>query len=373
MEDVVKSGGKQKSSQKIIIPIFCFYKAGGFRVLSKLASEFYKKGIEVKFVSYHNSDKPYFPTLAEVVWIDESGLPITERGEPSVSRKKDILKGFVALARYLRNNTGKEDIIISNFFLTAWPTLFSPSHRKFYYIQAYEPGMLASNSMVTFLLKGLAWLSYFLPYKRVVNAGLYLKYKNIKSEDVVPPGIDLDVFYPKKSGDKILKEKVIVGCIGRMAEWKGANDVARAVTVLRNKGVNVEFRVAFHEVKMDKDQYDLVIPDGDENLAEFYRGLDVLIAPGHIQLGAVHYPVVEAMACNVSVITTGYYPARDGNSYIVPIKSPDEIANKVLEIIAQPDDARCKRVKALQDIQAMSWPVVAQKFIDILNADNVPK
>ncbi|WP_341479706.1 glycosyltransferase [Clostridium algidicarnis] len=67
-------------------------------------------------------------------------------------------------------------------------------------------------------------------------------------------------------------------------------------------------------------------PDGDDNLADYYRNLDILVAPGHIQLGAIHYPVIEAMACNVPVITTGYYPANDENSFIVPVKRPDKIA-----------------------------------------------
>jgi len=32
---------------------------------------------------------------------------------------------------------------------------------------------------------------------------------------------------------------------------------------------------------------------GLNNLADFYRSLDVLAAPGHIQLGAVHYHADE--------------------------------------------------------------------------------
>ncbi|MGL4567899.1 MAG: glycosyltransferase, partial [Fusobacteriaceae bacterium] len=108
---------------------------------------------------------------------------------------------------------------------------------------------------------------------------------------------------------------------------------------------------------------ELVKPDGDNNLADYYRSLDVLVAPGHIQLGAIHYPVIEAMACNVPVITTGYYPANEENSFIVPIKSPEKIAEELEKIYYNYEIAYNKAKEAQKNIDEFSWDRVADKFL----------
>lgn len=350
----------------IIFPVFGFNKHGGERVLAKLASQFTSMGMQVKMVSYCESDLPYFPVEAEVVWIDKNGGVVESNTKIVSSRKKWFLTSMIALARYLRSHSSRNDIVIANLFLTAYPVLFARSEKKYYYIQAYEPEMLKANSLFGGVFKGLAWLSYYLPLERVVNADIYRRYKNIRAEHVVFPGLDLNIFYPRKDNINTPKTRLVIGCIGRLAEWKGANDVARAVRILRQQGHDVEFRVAFHEVVADKSEYEMVFPHGDNQLADFYRGLDVMIAPGHIQLGAVHYPVIEAMACNVSVITTGYYPANNNNAYLVPIRSPEQIAQAISEIVDYPEVAAEKRKQALNDVQKMAWEKVSRAFLEII-------
>jgi len=38
----------------------------------------------------------------------------------------------------------------------------------------------------------------------------------------------------------------------------------------------------------------VVVPGNDTELADYYRSVDILIAPGTVQHGAPHYPVMEA-------------------------------------------------------------------------------
>jgi glycosyltransferase involved in cell wall biosynthesis len=214
--------------------------------------------------------------------------------------------------------------------------------------------------------KILAWLTYFLPITRVVNADIYRNYKNLKSKYVIPPGLDLDIYYPKDFTNTIKKDFVI-GCIGRIEEWKGSNDVTEAVKILHGKGYNVKYKVAFNPVNYDK--FELVKPDGDKNLADFYKSLDILVAPGHIQLGAVHYPVIEAMACKTPVITTGYYPANNENAYIVPVKNPSLIANTIIEIMEDYEKATEKAEIAYKTVSQFDWEIVSAKFIDVFKAE----
>lgn len=339
---------------KIIIPIFDFGKAGGDRVLSKLSNE-WSKVTEVEFLTLSDFCKPYFP-----INIDIKVIPLK-------SSNNFILK-TIGLKKELDKNY-KDSIIVANQNLTVWPTLFSKNKNKFYYIQAYEPEFYdeyKGNVLKKYILKTLAWLTYFMPLTRIVNADIYRNYKNIKSKYVIPPGLDLNIYYPKKL-TKDNKKTLVVGCIGRVEEWKGSQDVGRAVEILHQKGLDIKLKVAFNSINYEN--HELVKPDGDEKLANYYRSLDVLVAPGHIQLGAIHYPVIEGMACNVPVITTGYYPATNENSFIVPIKSPEKIAETLESIYYNYEEAYNKALIAQEKIKEFSWEIVAKKFLDIIKKE----
>lgn len=347
---------------KILIPVWGFEKAGGYRVLSNLANHWIDNGHQVTFVSYFKENKPYYPIKAKIIWINKNGEEVKAYSDEN---KKEKIS-FFAIKRFLKKNSTKFDVVLANYNLTAYNVWLGSSVANYYYIQAYEPELYPNTSYKKYILKLMAWITYFLPLKRIVNADIYRRYKNIKSNIVIPPGLDFSIYYPKKL-EVDNKETLIVGCIGRTEEWKGSNDVGEAVRILHEKGYKIILKSAFNPVKYEN--HDLVLPDGDNNLADFYRSLDVLIAPGHIQLGAVHYPVIEAMACNVPVITTGYYPANDENSFITPIKRPERIA-ELLEIIINNYSIAVKKSEVAQScIRDFDWKIVSQKFIDEFRRD----
>ena len=91
-----------------------------------------------------------------------------------------------------------------------------------------------------------------------------------------------------------------------------------------------------------------------------------MVAPGTLQLGAIHYPVIEAMAVGTPVITTGYYPASEKNAYIVPVSAPEKIAETIESIINNYEEAINRAQVALHDIQAFSWDNVCEKMLDII-------
>ncbi|MGL4866434.1 MAG: glycosyltransferase family 4 protein [Cetobacterium sp.] len=341
--------------KKILIPIMEFSNAGGFRVLSKLADKWIESGNDVIFIVSYGNKKPYYSTKASIKYLE--------------NYDRNLLSSCFKLVKFFDKQLETNTLILANQNLTVWPVLFSRNKNKFYYIQAYEPEFYdgyTGNILKRYILKTLAWLTYIMPLTRIVNASIYKNYKNIKSKYVIPPGLDLNIYYPKKL-TKENKKTLVVGCIGRVEEWKGSQDVGRAVEILHKKGIDIKLKVAFNSI--DYKNHELVKPHGDENLANYYRSLDVLVAPGHIQLGAVHYPVIEGMACNVPVITTGYYPAINENAFLVPIKSPEKIAEILENIYYNYEEAYNKAVNAQEKIKEFSWEIVAQKFLDIIEKE----
>lgn len=349
----------------ILIPLTGFMKSGGMRVISELANNWIDSKHTVTIITYFESNKPYFPTKAKILWLNHKGEEVIGNHKPNkIGVGKSNLS---AIYYYLKRHSRDYDVILANHSLTTIPISLGSKYNKYYYIQAYEPGFYIRGENIKDNIKDnfkkfILWLTYFLPLTRIVNADIYKHYKNIRSNYVVPPGLDLDIYYPKELKYKN-KDEITVGCIGRKEEFKGSEDVGTAVKILHEKGYNVKFKVAFNPVNYEN--HELVHPDGDENLADYYRSLDILVAPGHIQLGAIHYPVIEAMACNVPVITTGYYPANDENSFIVPVKRPDKIAETIEVIMNDYSIAIKKATKAREDIQQFDWKIVSNKFIEI--------
>ena len=71
------------------------------------------------------------------------------------------------------------------------------------------------------------------------------------------------------------------------------------------------------------------------------------------------------MACITTMITMGYYPATDNNAYIVPIKNPTAIAEKVIEIINNREAASIRINNSYKDVKQFEWEIVSRNFIKV--------
>lgn len=363
---------------KIAIPILDFSKGGGARVLSKLASEWTMMGHSVFFLVNNRNVAPYFPTQAKIVRLGDNGMEV-ERDNLNNPTYNDtgglqyVFHNLYTLLKGLNNYAHDCDIILANHSLTAWPVSLSNSKaKKFYYIQAYEPDLGSDKILIKSILWRIVTIpSYYFKLKRIVNSPIYFSYKSIKSDSLVPPGIDLSIFYSKRGLDKNWdNRKIILGCIGRKEPWKGTIDVLEASLIMINRKYNIELHVAFGDPIKEKLQFPhckIITSNNDFELSEFYRNIDILIAPalGLGQLGCYHYPVMEAMACGTPAIHSGFLPGTKNNSWIVPIHDRDAIADSVHEIINNVAVRNLKIQQGLQDVKEYAWENVAKEMIEI--------
>lgn len=350
---------------KIIIPILGkFGKAGGFRVLSNLANHWIENGNEVSFLSYVNTEPPYFPTNAELLYYNKKGELVSKNQQDTSEPLLRIFQMREAMRKALNSSTA--DVVLANHSLSALPVKQSKiAAKKFYYVQAYEPEYYYRKSLKDFLLRRISKNSYNLGLDIIVNADMYKNYANLRSSKVVYPGIDLGIFHPnpvKKPKDKF--QKIIIGTIGRLEEYKGTSYVIKAFQLLRAEfGDRVELHVAFGEEVMEETEgVKVLYPNGDHNLADYYRSLDMYVCAGTVQLEAIHYPVLESMACKIPLITTGYYPATTDNAHTVPIRNAEAIKQKVLEVISNADDTMVNR--AYEDVKQFKWTHIANKMLN---------
>jgi len=349
---------------RIAIPILGFTRSGGARVLSELASAWVRQGHEVVFLCASAESELYFPTLARVVrggWRSHDGL----------------LRQWLELVRLVRAQVPVTDSLLSSFHLTAWAVWAAgraARHRATYYSQAYEAAFYDEHpsTLRRITLQWLARTSFRLLPRLVVNAPVYFDYPGVRAAGWVPPGIDFKRFWPRTEAvvRRARDDAVVLGCIGRPERWKGTPDVVEAAALLVARGVNVSLRVAYHVPRELPaallSRVQLVVPRDDDELGDFYRSVDLLLAPGTIQLGAPHYPVMEAMACNVPVITTGYMPANADNALIVPVGRPDAIADAVRAAIDGPEATAGRAARAQAAIASFAWPEVAARLLALM-------
>ncbi|MHB8950591.1 MAG: glycosyltransferase family 4 protein [Rhodoferax sp.] len=359
---------------KILIPIIGFGRAGGNRVLAELANYWINEGGEVDFLVNEASSIPYFPTNAGIKWVTNSGKIISETERKK--RSPRTFSGWINLIGLFKALSGigrGYDIILANHSLTVWPVAFAKCGmaKKIHYIQAYEPEYYAlEKGFKSIILEWLSNKSYEFDIKQICNAPNYIGYKNIRAKEWVPPGINFNIFFPKLENKNFAStQEIVLGCIGRREPAKGIKYVLEAFKSLYEQDQRFRLHVAFGNLPDDWSHPGLKIiyPENDNELGEFYRSLDIMLAPGTVQLGAPHYPVMEAMACGVPVVNTGYLPANENNSWIVEVGSSNSIVSAVIDVISG-KDYRYKVVKATKDIAGFGWEPVAKKMTLIMLA-----
>lgn len=357
---------------KILIPILGFTRSGGGRVLTKFANEWSSNGHVVHFLVNQNNPLPYFPTIAGIKWVTNSG----EQANGPNRNLKTVRGWFNLFSLYLGlSKIGSQyDVVLANHSLTAFPVYFAKcgTAKKIYYVQAYEPEFYALQPGIKpSILKWLSGRSYCFSMIKITNCPLYLKYKNISAISWVPPGIDFQDFYKKiKHKDFAASSEIIIGCIGRREPNKGIDLVLKAFDLLSKVDHRFVLHVAYGNLPYSYSHPKLKIcnPSNDRELGDFYRSLDILVAPGTIQLGSPHYPVMEAMACGVPLVTTGYLPANENNSWIVKVGCVDSIVEAVLKICN--DFSYSDRVeRASIDIMDYEWEVSANRFLALMSGN----
>jgi glycosyltransferase involved in cell wall biosynthesis len=199
----------------------------------------------------------------------------------------------------------------------------------------------------------------------VVNSENYFNYKELKSSRVLYPGVDVIHFYPKvKNKTSENNNKIVIGTVARMESFKGTRYIIEAFKILREKYPYIELHLAFSNPDDFKncDGIFCFAPNGDEHLGNYYRSLDYYICAGYVQLGAFHYPIVEAMSCGIPVITTSYYPANENNAWITTPQKVEDIV-KQFELAENNPHHKEKKIKeALNDVKQFAWPEVGKKF-----------
>lgn len=351
-----------RKALRILIPILGFAPQGGYRVLSEIANAWIKLGHHCTFLIPASSPEPYFPTRANVVRVDRRG----QVQESRANTKRSGFDNIMCVYAGLRKIGSNYDVWLANHSLTAWPVRWAgaPSVKKFYYIQAFEP--LYYSFVRDPVKKLLSYGSYRLGLSMIANATVY-PLRADKLRGVIPPGVDTTIFCSKYK--KFKREggaPITFGTIGRAEAYKGTETALSAYRSVRAKRSDVFLNVAIGNV-VPADDLNITPISNDHQLSAFYREIDVLLVTCRGQHGAPHYPVIEAMASGTPVIHTGYFPGKSENSWVVNGINPEDVTAAIESFMQTPEaeiESRVQRARHFVENE-LSWPSIAQKFLDL--------
>jgi hypothetical protein len=119
-------------NSRILIPIIGFGRAGGYRVLSQLASSWVDGGCVVDFLVHEALAEPYFPTKAGIRQITRDGAVARAPKDARAPAMASVPRGleiYRSLLKGLREIGTEYDVILANHSLTTYPRRKSTTYR----------------------------------------------------------------------------------------------------------------------------------------------------------------------------------------------------------------------------------------------------
>jgi glycosyltransferase involved in cell wall biosynthesis len=353
--------------RSIAIPVFRFTPSGGTRVLCRFATEWKRRGIDVDFIVLDPASQPTFETQAKVVPAHTLHADAVVAPPSLAAPALEI----VALARALRAASSSYDVFLGNHGFTSLAcALGGVRRRTLYYVQAYDPEILAKKRRLkSYVAAGLAALSYLACRQQVANSPHYIGYPLLTADSAVPPGVDTAVFRPKEVPGHLPAEGIRIGIIGR-AEPHKYRPVLNAFRAIHQRHPDVKLCIAYGNIPehalADCGEPELVRPQSDAELAAFYRHCDVFLALTEFPQGAF-YPPLEALASGTVLISNRFLHVRDNNSW--PVRDAAEVADAFDALLAAgPEVLQRKATRGIDDVRSsLSWPVLAGDLLKKMN------
>lgn len=215
--------------------------------------------------------------------------------------------------------------------------------------------------------------------------------------EVVPCGVDLELFHPRPQAEAkahlgVPHEKHMILFVGRIEPLKGIDTLLRAMALVTqqyphwreelcvciiggdaSKPAEVldEEMARLHRLRAELGIEELVTFLGaraQDTLPDYYSAADVVVIPSHYEsFGMV---ALEAMACGTPVIASRVggltFTVLHGVTGLhVPERDPEALAQEIVRLLQDPELRKRLGQQAHQVAQCYSWKSIGDRIIDL--------
>jgi glycosyltransferase involved in cell wall biosynthesis len=279
-------------------------------------------------------------------------------------------------ARALATGLPPTDVVVATHWSTAvWArdaVRAGRARRAAYYVQDYEAWFYDETDVAT---RAAVKDSYALVRDKIVTSawlsGL-LADDGVDAATVIPPGLDLDLFHPRRTGP--VAAPVVLAMARPRTPRRGFDTVVAALERVHRALPHAEI-VLFGE-RLGKMPLPFpyrgagVVTDRDR-LARLYSRATLHVDGSDFQ--AFGRAGLEAMACGTPSVLTDVggvheYAQQDVNAVLVPPRDPAAVADAVVTLLT--DDARRDRLRqeGLRTVERFSMPARAREILEHLTA-----
>ena len=206
---------------------------------------------------------------------------------------------------------------------------------------------------------------------------------------VVPPGVDLEMFYQSDKNsakDKlsIPQQNDVILFVGRIDPIKGLDVLVKALSMISSVGEREvilyivggndddnEYYQSIKSLVVDMGLDDKVIFTGSiphDALSLYYSAADVFVLPSHYE--SLGFVVIEAMACGTPVVASrvGGIPSiveHGSTGYLIPWRCPEAFATQIEVLLKNKDLHSFMSKEAIKKAYSLSWDASSEKAANL--------
>lgn len=356
---------------RISVPLARTSISGGTRIALQYAEELATLGHQVTLVFPNDTQFDYFSLPTNVSTKSVKVSPIARR----------LLGGFADLIA-IGEALPFCDVLLCNCWQMVFPAMVSIALRRgpriVHLIQHLDSVIIAEKPWFYRWRNQILYrFIYRLPFTKKIVVSQWLKEALARefgqTSVCIPNGINIEAF----TGNHLPQweppsDTFDILCTGRLARWKGYQDVLEAVSMLATSNKRVRLIVASREnITIPSNiQGILVKPSNDIELGYLYQHCSVFVMASWCE--GFGLPALEAMACGAPVVTTACCGiddfARDKeNCLMTPPREPAKLAEALQKIMM--DHALALRLSQAgkQTGQAFTTERMAKELLEAIN------
>lgn len=389
-------------------------KTGGMNVYVRdLSREFGRRGIKVDV--YTRSQNPCIPHINATLGENARVIHIPTGPETPLDPDQVFphLPEFVHnAAAFAEKEKLRYDLIYSHYWLSGWAAhqlrelWHVPVAQMFHTLGLMKDRIAYRISDHPVDLRSfteadiMSWVDRLIVATPAESAQMLWLYRASRRKiEVVPPGVDLARFRPMTAASAkqalgIPIDQRMLLFVGRIEPLKGIDTIFEALALVKQdtpqlldklcvtiiggnpddpNGDDAEMQ-RLKQLRESLELGDLVTFLGakdQDTLNYYYAAAEALIMPSDYEsFGMV---ALEAMASGTPVIASevgglAFLVRDDFNGYLVPVREPTALADKIRILLAEPEKRKLLGQNAVRSAQEYAWPVIADRLLAIFSS-----